>query len=250
MNLTSLIDLDISRNAIADLRLHSFERMRNLQTLNLSSIGLERIEHGLFAGQSELRTLDISYNRLMMADHIDWTTISTLHNLNELHVNGIGLHDLTGLFSIGLIKQHRISRLGIVDNPLDCRHLAGFVEEFGSWGFVIPETVAVYNVSNVHGIRCSADGPSWTSPAIVGQTARPEVALEDGHSRDHQPDLATLRIAIDRVASNLVVGFSLVTVGFVLVVGVLCGFLAMRLSNRYHGRQRDPNRGGTVMDLI
>lgn len=200
-SLSTLRHLDVSFNRIDPLPLDTFARMRNLATLNLCDSGLtaDSIEHGLFAGPaSTLQALDISYNRLRT---LDWSVLTVLGQLHTLHVDGNQLTDLRGLAFGGGFAQ-RLQRIGIADNPFNCTYLASVVEHLGAQRLFVPDAVAVFDTTNVHGMACVkvSDGAAGGT-ANNGTVAVSSERLIAGHM-DHPPEHA-LQLLTDRLDQTL-----------------------------------------------
>lgn len=89
--------LDLSLNYVGFLNEHTFEKLNNLECLNLSKTKIFNIKLSTFKHQTKLRSLDLSDNQLMEIDfdsyskdlkqlNLQWNDLITVNNLTQSHL--------------------------------------------------------------------------------------------------------------------------------------------------------------------
>lgn len=172
----SIRSLDLSSSFVGQINTTTFERLNNLQYLNLSNSNLTNFGFKSFYHQKKLRVLDISYNRLKK---INFTPF--LSNFKELHTLNIEGNSLSELDTVTRVNFPTLSTLGISKNQFSCEYLGQFLANWQSLHLINNAS----NKINVNGIDCYHDEYdntlNVTEPTDVVKTTNTEqnFALEE-----------------------------------------------------------------------
>lgn len=123
----SIEALDLSGNTINSLNSTAFEILRNLQYLNLSHANMVNFEYGTLHHQSNLLSLDLSFNRLR---EIDLWLVSD--KLERLYLDG---NELLKINDFDQSRFPRLCWLAISNNYLNHDHLIQIVNQ--SWDGIV-----------------------------------------------------------------------------------------------------------------
>lgn len=135
-NMTRLVDLTLSRNAIGHIAGHAFGDLENLRALHLNHNRLNRLDHDIFSGMTRLHhlilnnnqlsdihhhafdhllaleELDLSYNNL---ESVPWEAVQRMVSLHTLSLDHNMIeHIPEGTFSL----LQKLNRLDVTSNKL------------------------------------------------------------------------------------------------------------------------------------
>ncbi|KAG5670409.1 hypothetical protein PVAND_000677 [Polypedilum vanderplanki] len=147
-------ELDISNNLFGSLKIETFADMRNLKKLSLRGIGLTKILFGLFGQLRKLEYLDLSYNDLSTFDHQNFLA---LDNLKTLDLSG---NKLRMLFNFENIKEilPKLQFIALEGNKWSCSYLSLIKKSFNKQQVQLIEAKKpVKNERNIFGIQCYFD---------------------------------------------------------------------------------------------
>lgn len=158
--LTTVIGLDVSFNAITNFDINTFANMRNLKVLMLQNCGLKQITYGLFTQQTHLRWLDISLNQLA---EIDLDMLHSNSELTKLFINGNNLTTFQHERVRNILPM--IEAIDLSDNHFECSYLAVILRNL-QWNlvrFINESSSRVTNSTNIKGIACYNKKPDFTN---------------------------------------------------------------------------------------
>lgn len=147
--LTNLEELHMQNTSTSYIPEDIFIFSTKLEVLNLSSNKMK--EFGtLFEKLSNLRTLNISFNRL---EELRYTTIKNLINLEIIDVEGNSLKNVE--YESIVMYLHRLATINIKNNTLTCEFLTRMINFFmnNHVNYTINEDFN-YDKENVAGIYC------------------------------------------------------------------------------------------------
>lgn len=150
-HLNTLETLDLSSNHVGKLNISTFANLTNLEHLNLSHTNLSNINFGTFFHQKELKSLDISYNGL---NKIDFDVfLPYLKNLESLVLDGNNLTEMDGLTN-SMFPQ--LTMLSISNNNFNCTYLAKLLRtlKWDELGLSIDPELVHTNETHINGIAC------------------------------------------------------------------------------------------------
>lgn len=122
---SSIETLDLSRNFIGPLEPSTFEKFDHLLYLNLSSTNLSNFGFNTFYHQTNLLSLDLSYNHL---GEVDFTLL--LRNFRTLLLLNLEGNDLTEIITVKPLNFPQLASLGISKNNFSCQYLANFLQQW------------------------------------------------------------------------------------------------------------------------
>lgn len=142
---SSLEKLDVSSNFIGELHEKTFDKLTNLQVLNLSRTNLSNFGFETFYHHKKLQSLDLSYNQLKK---LNFTLLfRNFKNLNTLNLEG---NDLTEVDTVTNVIFPKLTSLAISKNDFTCDYLAIFLVQWHNLHLVNNPT----NQMNIDGVDC------------------------------------------------------------------------------------------------
>lgn len=175
---SSLEILDVTSNCIGQLDVHTFEKLTNLQVLQLSRTNLSNFGFETFYHHRKLHTLDLSYNQLKK---LNFTLLfRNFKNLNTLNLEG---NYLTEIDTVTKSIFPKLTSLAISKNLFSCDYLAGFLFEWHNLHLISNPS----NQTNIDGVDCyhhkghgvdSRNGITTSEPVITQtQTTMNDIEL-------------------------------------------------------------------------
>lgn len=149
--LALLIELDLSKNSIAELEKNTFKDNVKLRILILSYNKIRRIEDGLFSNMSYVQRIHLDHNE------IEYLNENTFYNLPSLNDISLGYNKLKTVGFDLKQKLPRLNSLNVEENPwvCDCQ-----LELF--------RQAIIRNNLITHVTKCAEppklQGRSWTEP--------------------------------------------------------------------------------------
>lgn len=119
---STIQNLDISSNFVGKLNATTFEKLNHLHYLNLSNTQLTNFGFATFYHQNQLKSLDISFNRIGAVDFM--LLFRNFKNLQTLNLEG---NELTNIDSVTRTHFPKLNSLGISKNHFSCNYLAHFL---------------------------------------------------------------------------------------------------------------------------
>lgn len=161
----NLESLDLSQNQIGRLAISTLVRLKSLTVLNLAQTALRDLNFGSFAGQKELKVLDVSYNNLSEI-HLDILS-PYLSRLERLYLDGNGLSEVGGLFQVHLPSLFpALNTLGISNNNFNCTYLTKMLRTLTAVKIKLPVDPELdgQNGTHVSGIACALETATGGRP--------------------------------------------------------------------------------------
>lgn len=150
---SNLEELTLSHNYLSFIRLETLSSLTSLTSLDMSYNNIIKISYGLFSFQSELRKLNLSFNRLAYLH--DFTV--TLLELNTLLLHGVSHAEGSALnaqhFEAAMSRKHRSLFLGIT-NSLPCSDLLNLIKKYKQTTFSFDGSEIIRNSPNIFGVGC------------------------------------------------------------------------------------------------
>lgn len=152
----SLKVLDLSHNNIFYhdfVPYHTFSGLVNLESLNLRSNRIT-IDYGNFATNRQLKTLDLSYNKMTYFDLNFLLSVASLESL-MLHGNNIAYASQIGLSDIRATFPE-IKMLGLSENEFTCEMLSSILKKMlkANIRLLVDEENFVSDRRNLRGVSC------------------------------------------------------------------------------------------------
>ena len=201
-NFSSLFNLeilDLSFNALDELKISTFARMTNLIKLNLeyTNITSKSLMHGTFGHNINLTNLDLSYNSLQ---HIDFNIFNALSQLTHLKIDGNNLTEIP----VDSLKVTfpKLLLISFSDNDWNCTYLSNMFKQLKQLNMIVYvfSRLKVFDVPNIAGMRChnnKSDHVYWKKPVLH----------KDDNDIDEQSNTSsqkeTVVIDNDRLNNNL-----------------------------------------------
>ena len=152
----SLKVLDLSHNNIFYhdfVPYHTFSGLVNLESLNLRSNRIT-IDYGNFATNRQLKTLDLSYNKMTYFDLNFLLSVASLESL-MLHGNNIAYASQIDLSDIRATFPE-IKMLGLSENEFTCEMLSSILKKMlkANIRLLVDEENFVSDRRNLRGVSC------------------------------------------------------------------------------------------------
>lgn len=150
MDNSSLEFVDLSHNPIGQFNASNFKKLTGLY---LENSNLSKISYEMFGFESQLETLDISYNYL---GNIDFSHFHALQVLENLYIEGNFLTQIEEIDDLKLILP-KLNNIGLTDNNFKCQDLRQIYRKLTAFGIKMYVDASRNSAQQLHfrGIKCS-----------------------------------------------------------------------------------------------